>query len=132
MVDASNLDHRDMEILQQLWQHGPLKPGELQQRLSFPMKNPALRWLLNDLVARGQLTRKKVGKAFVYSAAVERRSLLEAWGGKLRDILFGGSALAMIGELIDVQKLSPEDIDYLKTIARGQKKPNKAKSKKKF
>ena len=92
------------------------------------MKNPALRWLLNDLVARGQLHRKKEGKAFLYSAAVERRPLLAALGQKLRTILFGGSALAMIGELIEIQKLSPEDIDYLKKIARERDEHKKRKS----
>jgi BlaI family transcriptional regulator, penicillinase repressor len=128
MAYRPSLDERDLEVLQLLWKGGPLKPGDLQKRLSFQMKNPALRWLLNDLVARGQLHRKKEGKAFLYSAAVERRPMLAALGQKLRAILFGGSALAMIGELIEIQKLSPEDIDYLKKIARGQGKPKKRKS----
>jgi predicted transcriptional regulator len=74
MAYRPSLDERDLEVLQLLWKAGPLKPGDLQKRLSFQMKNPALRWLLNDLVARGQLHRKKEGKAFLYSAAVERRN----------------------------------------------------------
>lgn len=118
MTCDPKLDDRDLEILQLLWKEGSLKPGELQKRLSFPMKNPALRWLLNDLVKRGQLHRRKEGKAFFYDAAVERKTLLEALGQKLRDLLFGGSALAMIGELAELQKLTPDDLDYLKKIAR--------------
>lgn len=128
MAYRPSLDERDLEVLQLLWKDGPLKPGDLQKRLSFQMKNPALRWLLNDLVARGQLHRKKEGKAFLYSAAVERRPLLAALGQKLRTVLFGGSALAMIGELVEIQKLSPEDIDYLKKIARERGEPKKRKS----
>lgn len=127
----SHLDERDLEILQLLWQHGPQKPGELQQRLSRQMKNPALRWLLNDLVERGKLRRKKEGKAFLYSAAVERRPLLMALGQRLRDVLFGGSALAMIGELTEIQKLTPKDIDYLKKVARAKNLPGQNKAKKK-
>ena len=99
MAHDPKFDERDWEILQVLWKEGPLKPGEIQGHLSFQMKNPALRWLLNDLVQRGQLHRRKEGKAFFYAAAVQRRSLLKALGQKLRDLLFGGSALAMIGEL---------------------------------
>ena len=118
MSHDPKLDERDLEILQVLWQDGPLKPSGLQKRLSFQMKNPALRWLLNNLVERGQLYRRKEGKAFLYGAAVERRPLMEALGKKLRDLLFGGSALAMIGELVELQKLSSEDLDYLKKIAR--------------
>jgi BlaI family transcriptional regulator, penicillinase repressor len=118
MAYVPKFDERDLEILQVLWKDGPLKPSDLQKQLSFQMKNPALRWLLNDLVERGQLHRRKEGKAFFYGAAVERRPLLRALGQKLRDLLFGGSAMAMIGELAELQKLSPDDLDHLKKIAR--------------
>ena len=131
MARNSTLDERDLEILQLLWRHGQLKPAELHKRLSFDIKNPALRWLLNDLVARGRLRRAREGKAFLYSAAVERRPLLAALGQKLRDVLFGGSAIAMIGELIETQELSHEDIDYLKKIAAGRKSAVKNKMRKK-
>jgi len=125
------LDERDLEILQVLWQEGPLKPAELQQRLSFSIKNPALRWLLNDLVTRRQLHRRKEGKAFLYSAAVERRSLLDSLGQKLRNLLFGGSALAMIGEFAELQKLSPDDLEHLKKIASQRDKSKKSSGRKK-
>src|SRR5271156_742867 len=121
----SGLNERDLEILQALWKHGPQKPAELQERLSFEMKNSALRWLLNDLVERGQLRRRKEGKAFFYDAKIGRKPLLEALGKKLRDLLFGGSALAMIGELAELQKLSPDDLDYLRKIARKRDNPKK-------
>ena len=117
MTRDTTLDERELEILQVLWQHGRLKPGEIQQRLTFEVKNPALRWMLNDMVERGQLRRTKEGKAFFYNAAIARRPMLAAVGEKLRNVLFGGSALAMIGELMETQKLSPEDIDYLKKLA---------------
>ena len=125
MSADSHLNERDLEILQILWQEGALKPADLQKRLSFTMKNPALRWLLNDLVERGQLHRRREGKAYLYSARIARRSLLAALGKKLQDVLFGGSAMAMIGELIEVQKLSPEDIEYLKKAAGQQDKSKK-------
>jgi BlaI family penicillinase repressor len=125
MVYDPKLDERDLEILQVLWKEGPLKPSGLQKRLSFQMKNPALRWLLNDLVERGQLYRRKEGKAFFYGAKIGRKPLLEALGKKLRDLLFGGSALAMIGELAEVQKLSPDDLDYLRKIARKRNNSQK-------
>ena len=125
MGSNSRWDERELEILQLLWRHGPQKPAELQARLSHGMKNSALRWLLNELVERGRLRRKKEAKAYLYSAAIGRRSLLAALGQKLRDVLFAGSALAMIGELIEVQKLSPEDIDYLRMVAGKRAEPKK-------
>jgi BlaI family penicillinase repressor len=120
MPSESHLDERVLEILQLLWQHGPLKPSELQSRFSRRMKNPALRWLLNDLVARGKLYRRKEGKAFTYGTVIKRRELINTLGTRLRELLFGGSALAMIGELSEVQKLNPSDIALLRKVARGK------------
>jgi BlaI family penicillinase repressor len=131
MAFDPHLDERDLEILQLLWEHGPQKPAELQSRFSHKMKNSALRWLLNDLVERGKLRRQKEGKAFVYRAAVERRPLLAALGRKLSNVLFGGSALAMIGELVDVQRLTPEDIEHLRKIARSKGRTGPGKSRRK-
>jgi predicted transcriptional regulator len=129
MKGASLLDERELQILQALWQHGPLRPSEVQRHLSFPMKNPALRWLLNDLVERGQLQRQRSGKAYVYRPAVQRRPLIATLGRRLREILFGGSALAMIGELVDLKKLSPADIRELQKLAGENVGPRKPKRK---
>jgi BlaI family penicillinase repressor len=131
MKPTESLDERELEILQVLWERGPQKPSDLQDQLSFRMKNAALRWLLNDLVTRRQLLRRKQGKAFFYSAAIERQSMLEGLGRRLRDLLFGGSALAMIGELAESQKMSPEDLDFLKKVARKRDVARKSKKEKK-
>jgi BlaI family transcriptional regulator, penicillinase repressor len=128
MNSKSSLDERELEILQALWAHGPQKPSDLQPRLSIRMKNGALRWLLNDLVARGLLKRQKEGKAFFYTAEIERRSLLESLGERLRDILFGGSAVAMIGELAESQKISAKDLAYLHKVAVKPRPTGKRKS----
>lgn len=126
MKPLPSLDDRELEILQVLWKHGPQKPSDLEEKLSFRLKNAALRWLLNDLVGRRQLQRRKQGKAFYYSAAIERQSLLEGLGRRLRDLLFGGSALAMIGELAESQKMSSEDLDFLKKVARKRDETRKS------
>jgi predicted transcriptional regulator len=49
----------------------------------------------------------------------------------LSNVLFGGSALAMIGELVDVQRLTPEDIEHLRKIARSKGRTGPGKSRRK-
>lgn len=113
----------DLEILAALWEGGTLKPAEIQERLSFEIKNSALRWQLGELVEKGLIERRKEGKAFVYSAKKARRNVFGELAKSLSRTLFGGSAVAMVGELIDSGQLSNED---LKELSKRVKKAGRA------
>ena len=43
----------ELEVMQVLWEHGELKPGEIQELLERDIKNPALRSILSILVETG-------------------------------------------------------------------------------
>jgi BlaI family transcriptional regulator, penicillinase repressor len=58
----------ELKVMRLLWEHGELKPSELQDRFSLPIKNPALRSYLTTLVEKGHVTRRRVGKAYYYKA----------------------------------------------------------------
>ena len=63
----------ELRVMQLLWDHGELKPAELQQRYPEPIKNPALRSYLAILVEKGHVNRRKVGKAYLYKAKTPRQ-----------------------------------------------------------
>jgi len=114
----ASLDPNELEILQVLWEHGAMKPAEIQARLSRPVKNSALRWQLGLMVESKQLARRKVGKAFYYEARVPRLSAFQKLTRRLAEIFTGGSAAALIGQLIESQEdLSEEDVRALRRIA---------------
>ena len=58
----------ELKVMRLLWEHGELKPAELQGRFPEPIKNPALRSYLTTLVEKGHVTRRRVGKAYYYKA----------------------------------------------------------------
>lgn len=114
----ASLNPKELEIMKILWEDGPLKPAEIQERLSFEIKNSALRWQLGELVEQGQITRRKAGKAFVYRAKAPQRRVLKSLTNRLAQVFAGGSAMALIGEMIDSQDgLTEEDIRELQKIA---------------
>ena len=58
----------ELKVMQLLWEHGEMKPSQLQELFPEPIKNPALRSYLTILVEKGHITRRKSGKAFLYKA----------------------------------------------------------------
>lgn len=116
---ANNLNPNDLEVMQILWEHGPQKPAEIQEKLNNDVKNAALRWQLRTLMENGHVTRKKVGKAFYYQAKTSQRSVFEKFTRRLINVFGGGSAVALIGRMIDLEMMSEEDIEQLRKFSSG-------------
>jgi len=117
------LNADELEIMTALWERGPLKPAEIQEQLSSSMKNSALRWQLGELIKRGWLSRDLQGKAFLYRASKPRRSVFGLLTRRLKELLFGGSAMAMVGEMIEAGELTPEELRQLAEIAGARAEP---------
>lgn len=116
----------ELEVMSVLWEHGELKPAEIQQHFPRPIKNPALRSLLGILCEKGHVTRKLEGKAYFYSAKTRRQKALKE---KLRDLIdnyCNGSVRALLVHLSETENLSKDDIAALKAIAeRSNEKSDK-------
>jgi BlaI family transcriptional regulator, penicillinase repressor len=112
------MNSSELEIMNILWKYGSLKPVEIQNLLSFPIKNSALRWQLSALVEKGHVSRRKTGKAFLYKAITERENVFQKFAKNLANVFCDGSAVAMIGALIESDNsLTAEDIKELQKLA---------------
>ena len=111
------LNARDLEIMSVLWEGGNLKPAEIQERLCSPVKNSALRWQLDSLMERGHVTRRKRGKAYFYRASTPRQRALKKLVRRMADVFCGGSAVALIGQMIESEHLTHDDIRELENYA---------------
>jgi predicted transcriptional regulator len=107
----------ELKVMRLLWGHGELKPAEVQERFSEPIKNPALRSYLTTLVEKGHITRRRVGKAYYYKAATRSRSAFRTMLGELVEAYCGGSVSALVMNLIKSEKLSEADLLELKRLA---------------
>jgi len=121
----------ELEIMKVLWEEGPLKPSEIEERLSQPVKNSALRWQLGALMERGHVRRRKKGKAYYYRATTPRQRAFKKLTRRMAEVFCGGSAVALIGQMIESEEgLSQEDIRELRRIATRKASSKKASGKK--
>ena len=95
----------EMEVMRILWEHGELKPAEIQKQFPRPIKNAALRSYLTILVEKGHLTRRSKGKAFYYRPKTKRESTFRSMLGELVNTFCGGSSEALLCHLLAKEKL---------------------------
>jgi len=107
----------ELKVMRLLWEYGELKPAELQGRFPEPIKNPALRSYLTTLLAKGHVSRRRVGKAYYYRSATRSRSGFRTMLGELVEAYCGGSVSALVMNLIKSEKLSEADLLELKRLA---------------
>ncbi|MCA9258342.1 MAG: BlaI/MecI/CopY family transcriptional regulator [Planctomycetales bacterium] len=113
----------ELAVMQILWEHGELKPAEVQDKFPEPIKNPALRSYLKILVDKGHVTRRKVGKAYFYRAVTKRQSALKSSVREMVDAYFNGSVKSLVLNLIRHEKLSERDLLELKRLADEERGP---------
>ena len=107
----------ELKVMRLLWEHGELKPAELQERFPEPIKNPALRSYLTTLLEKGHVTRRRVGKAYYYKAVTRSRSAFRTMLGELVDVYCGGSVQALVMNIIKSERLSEDELLELKRLA---------------
>jgi len=112
----------ELKVMRLLWEHGEMKPAELQERFPEPIKNPALRSYLTTLLEKGHVTRHRDGKAYYYKAVTRSRSAFRTMLDELVDAYCDGSMQALVMNIIRSEKLSEEELLTLKRLADEEKK----------
>ncbi len=107
----------ELAVMQTLWEHGELKPSEVQENFREPIKNPALRSYLAILLEKGHVSRRKVGKAYYYRAVTRRSTAFRSMIREIADAYCDGSARNLVLNLIRAEKLSDEELLELKRLA---------------
>ncbi len=108
----------EMEVMRVLWEHGELKPSEIQQRFTRPIKNAALRSYLTILHAKGHVLRRRRGNAFYYRPKTKRESTFRSMLSDLVNTFCDGSVEALLCHLLAKEKLSQEELLKLQRMAQ--------------
>jgi BlaI family penicillinase repressor len=114
------LNRNELEAMRVLWHEGALKPAEIQEHFSWPIENATLRSVLRVLMEKGQLTRRKKGRAFYYKTKASRRGVLSTMSRQMAHVFTGGSTADLIAQLIKTEKLSKAEIEELRQIAEAR------------
>ena len=112
----------EIAVMQILWEHGELKPSEVQERFPESIKNPALRSYLSILVEKGHVSRRKKGKAYYYKAVTKRQKAFRTTVRELANAYCEGSAKNLVLNLIRSEKLSKSELLELKRLADDGKR----------
>lgn len=112
-----DLNRNELEAMRILWEHGMMKPAEIQEEFSWPIENATLRSVLVGLMEKGHVRRRKNGKAYYYRATSNRRKGLSRMARRMAQVFAGGSTAELIAQLIRMEKLSPKEIEELRLIA---------------
>lgn len=109
----------ELEILKVLWAESPLPVREVRARLDVAgraLSHSSVITMLNIMVRKGYLRRRKEGKAFLFAPKANKESVT---GGILGDMLtrvFDGSSAAMVLNLIETADLDAEELAELRRL----------------
>ncbi len=107
----------ELEVMRILWKHGELKPGEIHERFPWKIKNSSLRSYLAILLDKGHVTRRRVGKAYLYRAKTRRDSTFRSMLDDVARVCCDGSIKKVLCQLIRAERLSAEDLLELKRLS---------------
>jgi predicted transcriptional regulator len=99
----------ELACLQALWtlQEGNVRAVQEVVALSRPLAYTTIMTVLDRLVRKGKLTRRKVGRAFVYSPQASRDAMRRVALRELVDGFFDGSEAALLEFLRPIAAIAP-------------------------
>lgn len=114
------LSQLELRIMAELWGHGPRAIREIHE--AFPKKDrPAyttIQTMVYRLETKGALKRiKKIGNAHVFEATTSRASVQTRLLKELLG-LFGGNARPVMAHLVEMGKISRDDIEMAAKLLR--------------
>lgn len=117
---ASEPTDVELQILEDLWAHGPSTLGEVHDRLA-PQRGTGYtttQRMLNVMADKGLLERDDSVRPAVYRAAKTRESTQQGMLDRLLHKAFGGSAAKMLVQLLSSKDVSPDELDEVKRLIR--------------
>jgi predicted transcriptional regulator len=109
----------ELEILKVLWEEAPLPVRDVRERLEQagrPLAHSSVITMLNIMVRKGYLRRKKQGKAFFFSPRVEKDGVAGGIVGDVLSRIFDGSASAMVLNLLETADLDADELAELRRL----------------
>jgi BlaI family transcriptional regulator, penicillinase repressor len=117
---SESLTDREAEIMDVLWRQGAATADQIRGLLRGEPHDSTVRTLLRVMEQKGLVAHEVKDRTFVYQAKIAQKKAQRKATRGLLDRLFGGSVKALVLQLLDDEKITPEELEQL---ARGVK-PN--------
>ncbi len=117
------LSAAEWELMKVIWETDDAVTVRDVLERAYPNEEKAyttVQTLMNILVEKGFLRRKKTGMVNMYTVAVRREKVLDAGVTQVAERMFSGSFGAMASFLVNNRKLSEDDMDALRRLLDEQ------------
>ena len=125
-VLENSLGSLERDVMAAVWARGETSVRDACESLGASIAYTTVMTTMDRLFKKGLLTRKKVGRAFVYAATASKRELEDAVAAELVSSLLdrGGSApLPVLSSLVDaVSDRDRELLDELERLVREKRR----------
>ena len=107
----TNAEHRIMEVI---WARGSATVGEVVDALEGKDAYTTILTLMRILKAKGYLSSRKEGRAFVFVPEVDRTTAARKAVHQLLSKFFSGSPSELVLSFLRQEELTPEELDVIK------------------
>lgn len=120
MAKTPKIGDVEMEILQIVWS---LEEATVQDVLDRILRRRRVAYtsvmtMMRNLAEKGLLKYRAEGRSYVYSAAVNPRTIKRRLLRETVEKVFGGSPVELFQNLVETEKLTDEEVRELKRIIR--------------
>lgn len=113
----SKLPPRERQIVDILYEAGPLTAGEVCDKLPDPLSGSAVRAMLKRLEDKGFVQRDDSDRGYLYSPAVSETAARKSALSEIVRVFFNGSAAGAASALLGMSdKLSADELDKLESM----------------
>lgn len=111
---------KELEILQVLWDKGPVSVREVHTTLGGESANgyTTVLKLLQIMLEKGIVTRQKSGKLHLYHAVQSQENIRQQMVDRMIHTVFQGSAMELVMSALGSRKSSKKELDEIKDYLR--------------
>ena len=118
--DVPSLGELEIRVLRLVWEHQPCSERQISDRIQAErgVARTTVLKTMQRLEGKGLLVRVPGDGPVTFRAALDQKRVLPALVGRFVETILGGSADPLVAYLADAGKLSPRDLESLRSIAR--------------
>ena len=117
------LTQRELDVMSVLWEMGEATAAEVRDKVDPDLAYTSISTVIRLLEAKGFVGhRKGDGKTHVYFPVIDAAAAGKSALGRVIDKIYGGSPVALLANLLDQRRLSPQELARMRALLDGPKK----------
>jgi len=108
-----DLGELEREVMQRVWEDGPITAEAVREKLSRKLKESTVRTVLRRLEDKGYVTHTVGGRTYIFAAAEQRGAVAAKAVQRIVNWFCNGSLEEMLVGLVDNQSLDAKQLKML-------------------